>query len=340
VQNSYTLALDEAPKFALRYAFLNDIYSRATIMQQIFQQAHQALTGTPFQPGFLSPCEAGDSACQSGGPAAQLMWAYGHNQPSASFPNAVIYGWTDKNLPNGQPGYAHIVKVTAYSPGRCGSDFNGTGGVCGGAPPYINTMLPLARTAQVWLSRRYELRARDGYVYIKVVRWDQDHSNLTFPNNLPLWQLAFHNPNAGSVAANLQGLPPACIGLISKSTGNGASNMGFGLTQQTFTALQSSNIVPALYLPDVPALGSAFMLNDNGTGVLDGNGPSAGYKSCLLAVNTLLDNGISSQACAAYVASDIPGVTKSGDNDQNYKIYFESCPKALPDDLTADQGGL
>ena len=94
VNDSLTLFTDEQPKFALRSAFLTDIYNRAQTMQNIFAQGDQALHN------FFKPC--GTPTCTDGGPAAQLIYARSLSNPVRNLPNSVIYGWVDPTLPNGQ----------------------------------------------------------------------------------------------------------------------------------------------------------------------------------------------------------------------------------------------
>jgi hypothetical protein len=297
-------------------------------------------------------------------------------------PNAVIYGWIDKTpIVSGgcqsggiKAGCAHVVKVTAYAPGRCGNQANGTGGVCGTAmdqkasptSPYIDSTLPWIKTSlkcsAVWslltgypiCFRIYDLRDRDEHVYIKVQRWDQDHTNnaLTFPNQLPLWTMSFQNPKTATAFSG--GLPSgwnSCMGLPALSGSSTAGGTGFGLTQQMFTALQnysqltSATSQPSSVLPkDATALGQSFMLNDEGVGSNAGavdtyaapSSPYNGqYKACLQTVNSLLSTGLESHACAAYVATDRPGASTSNQTgENNYKLFFEQCPSTPPDDLT------
>jgi hypothetical protein len=100
----------------------------------------------------------------------------------------------------------------------------------------------------------------------------------------------------------------------------------------------------AIRSQDADAFGSAFMLNDNGSGVVDGYAKtfSGQYARCLSFVNGLLATGIESHACAAYVATDSQSYIssnngkspQSGSNSANYSIYFENCPAMPPDDLT------
>ena len=158
--------------------------------------------------------------------------------------------------------------------------------------------------------RNYDLRDRDEYVYIKVQRWDQDHTNnaLTFPNQLPLWTLSFQNPKTATASAG--GLPSGwnnCMGLPALSGSSTGGGTGFGLTQQMFTALQNYSQLtnatsqPSSVLPkDATSLGQSFMLNDEGVGYNAGavdayaapSSPYSGqYKACLQTVNGLLATG-------------------------------------------------
>lgn len=122
---------------------------------------------------------------------------------------------------------------------------------------------------------------------------------------------------------------------------SGGASAGFGLTQQIYTGLTTEAGSPPgnLLSQDVTVLSNAFMLNDEGNVDID---PSAGgaYTTCLHDVNTLLTQGVSSQACSAYVATDSTGNITSGSltspdgksssngssNDGNYTILFEPCP--------------
>jgi hypothetical protein len=280
--------------------FLTDIYARAQTMEKIFNQ------GTAALQSFLN------------GPAAQLI-AASQTQPTATLPNSVIYGWVDNTYPNGQKGYAHIVKVTAYSPGRNG---NGTFGL---------SQLPYIKTTSHIFTRDYTLDNRDGPVYVSVKRWDEDHSNSTiFPNGRPLWQFMFHNPQGGVSTAGT-GLPTVCKGLNS-------GTIGFGLEPGTVHGLTSAQaqISPT----DLTALGNAFMLNDKGDGSAQVD-PSAtsgsSYDACLAAANQLLANAPESHACVQYVASSPSsdsssvqsGTSQFGDRD--YSLKFYACPSQRED---------
>ncbi len=334
VNDSLTLATDEAPKFALRSAFLTDIYTRAKIMPKIFQAGEKALSA------FLAPCAG--SNCSDGGPAAQLIWANSHPSPTSSLPNSVIYGWVD-NLPGGKGGCmdsignrvgcAHIVKVTAYSVGRGGSQ-GGSQAVL----PWIETSCT-KKFLGICIQRSYTLVARDGQVYASVKRWDENHGNsLLFPNGHPLWQFMFHNPKAGSAGTG-QDFMQACNGF----TLPGGGHIGFGLKSQTVAGLgcqgtpqcpSTSQMSPA----DVKVLGEAFMLNDRGDGSVDPSANSGGYKSCLSQANILLANAPESHVCAQYIASR-DASRPSADTASDYSVKFVGCgPES--EDLTYTNGGL
>ncbi len=368
VQNSMTLMKDEAPKFALRSAFLTDVYKRAQTMQNIFSEGDTALhnflkgcnecvvnslcpasgqctDGTPCLPNGqcseVSQCPGSNSAggtcsdgitscgapnCANGGPAAQLIYARANPPPSTVLPNSVIYGWVDDTLANGQTlsngkGYAHIVKVTAYSPARNGN------------PPGITTisgfhaLLPWVKTHHSTFSRSYTLYDRDGYVYVSIKRWDQDHVNpVNFPNGHSVWQFFFHNPTTGA-AENGNALPASCMGLDS-------GKIGFGLESATIDGLTSSEKSPVqISKPDLTALGNAFMLNDNGNGQVDpsAKSDSTDYGNCLKAVDALLASGTESHACAEYIAASPASNAKSIESnysqngDADYSLKFVDC---------------
>jgi len=310
--NSLTLATDEAPKFALRGAFLEDINSRAQTMAAIFPPAATALQN------FLN------------GPAAQLM-SVGCTDgtcpaPTVPLPNSVIYAWVDNTYANGHPGNAHIVKITAYAAGRNGDSSNGT------ANSLAQSVLPWIKTTVGLFTRTYELRNRDGAVYVNVKRWDQDHANpVLFPNGHQVWQFLFHNP-VGAATTTGQGLPAACVG---------PGGFGFGLEPLTVSGLQMAKISST----DQTALANAVMLNDEGTGTNAGKvDPSvktdpANYLSCLSQLNKLLDTAPVSYACVKYVASSNASHDPSPDGDADYSLKFVDCGSVdggslPPNDLT------
>jgi hypothetical protein len=312
VNNSVILATDEAPKFALRSAFLSDIYTRAQNMQNIFSQGDTEIKN------FMN------------GPAAALINARLQPDPTASLPNAVIYGWQDNPYPNGSTGNMHIVKVTAYSPGRNGSAANGTNTLAQSLLPWVKTTVHL-------FTRDYELRNRDGYVYVSVKRWDQDHNNkLYFPNGHILWQFLFQNPGGG-INASGQGVPSFC---------QGYGGLGFGLRTPTVDGLttqqQTIPKLPTLSPTDQKALQNAFMLNDRGDGSVDANATGT-YGQCLNWANSMLSTAPESHACVEYVASSpasdpnsvISGSSQHGDAD--YSVKFVNCNTVPnyppPDDL-------
>jgi len=278
----------------------------------------------------------GDTELKSfmNGPAAQLISASGQPAPTTTLPNSVIYGWVDKIQPNGQGGYAHVVKVTAYGPARNGSSVNGT------TNSLAQSLLPWIKTTMHLFTRDFELRNRDGYVYVSVKRWDQDHSNsLLFPNGRPLWQFLFHNPKGST---NASGFPAACVG---------PGGYGFGLEPNTVAGLQGAGMLAT----DQTYFAQAFMLNDEGTGSGEGQvDPSAktnnsDYLSCLSWANQMLSSAPESHACVEYVASSPasnPGSVTSGVSsrgDADYALKFVDCKSVPgyppPDDLAYSSGG-
>jgi hypothetical protein len=321
VNNSLTLATDEAPKFALRSLYLQDVYARAQTMTNIFQAGNRAFSA------FFAPCSGSD--CSTGGPAAQLTYAYDHNasSPTSTLPNAVIYGWQD-NLPSGSAGgcmgpngnkvgCAHIVKVTAYSPGRGGT--------------FSLPKLPWIQTKTTLLTRSYTLVDRDGYVYVSVKRWDEDHNPINFPNGHTLWQFMFHNSNG--VTNTGQSFFQHCSQF---PLPGGSTFIGFGLMPETIAGLVYENISTQ----DQIALSNAFMLDDNGNGNLDPSAKNyADYKVCLNDANALLSNGQESHACVQYIASR-DASKPSGNGASDYSMKFVTCPYIPAEDLGTSQGGL
>jgi hypothetical protein len=344
VSDSLALFTDEAPKFALRAQFLNDIYTRAKTMQTIFASGDAALKS------FLKPCGSAQTCqngaltcptcadgstcglyCADGGPAAQLIYASSQPSPTANLPNSVIYGWTDKSPSSGsggcmstgadgksiRVGCSHIVKVTAYSPGRKGS-----------APyssaPFVYSDLPWIQTSSDCCTRTYKLVDRDGYVYVSIKRWDEDHGNpITFPNNHTLWQFLFHKPGTATTTG---GDPTQACNVVYP---NNIYPIGFGLESQTVTGL--GQLSTNLSSQDKTSLSSAFMLNDEGFGANAGKvDPSAAgsgqgpYSRCLSKANDLLQNAPESHACAMYIASSSASGA-SGDNSFDYSLKFVDC---------------
>jgi len=245
------------------------------------------------------------------------MYAQSMGDSTSALPNSVIYGWQD-SLPVGSSGggcrdsnnkrigCSHIVKVTTYSAGRYGIP---------GTPSYASFIQNKLPWIYEFLSfvpwgdpygilggwepyQNWVLYNRDGYVYVSIKRWDQDHgSSLNFPNTHQLWQFLFHRPGAGSQAVNPigSGLPAECL--------------GYGLQAQTKAGLQFMKESQA----DQRALSQAFMLNDNGNGQVDSTnieassnscsgGTSSPYCTCLTHVNQLLNAGTESHSCAEYIA--------------------------------------
>ena len=143
VQNSLTLFAGEQPKFAARAQYLSDMYTRAKSMQSIFTQGAKELNQ------FI--CSPGDPNCPNGSPSSQLLSA-STATPTANLPNSVIYGWLDDQPSGGsggctdnngkRVGCAHIVKVTAYAPGRGGNPAfvgSSTAALAQAVLPYIKT---------------------------------------------------------------------------------------------------------------------------------------------------------------------------------------------------------
>jgi len=410
VSDSQDLFTDEQPKFIKRAQFLTDIQNRAITMQNIFTKGDIALhnfmktcTGCANPNASCtdnkcsddgSSCGSPKNQCEDGGPAAQLMYARSQPSVAQNLPNAVIYGWTDKTMPNGQvrplscatgacnaatdlcpdgitqctggAGYAHIVKVTAYSPGRNGNPSYTS-------PGFILQRLPWITTYSDISSRTFELVDRDGYVYARVQRWDEGHgASVTFPNNHSLWQYLFHNPrNSTPDSDNKSGLPPSCIGLS-----GGKYKFGFGFmpcTVQGLAGVQTAACTQSFTAPvinngngllqqDQWAFQNAYMLNDEGDGMVDpnltptdgskalpcvdsnltptdgskalpGSPTSAGtagslkanYCQCMYDSNQRLSYGVQSQSCVEYIASRNVAQPSSGDGDADYGLKFVDC---------------
>lgn len=363
IKNSLILFTDEDPKFALRAAFLNDVYTRAQDFQNITLEADTALhnffkTCTGCAEGTCSnnKCDDGSfcgeslctngttcsgpgtctnggpcNQCADGGPVAQLEYARGLGNPARSLPNAVIYGWVDPAMNNGQTlpgtltglgGYSHLVKVTAFSPGR---DGNATYHISG-----LQPILPWVNSWTTFFYQKYGLANRDGNVYVSIKRWDQDHDNTTnFPNGHLLWKFMFHNPNL--VAGRVQ---PTGIGPLSgcTSTYPGSADLpfsvGFGIQSQTLQGMQLPG--HALSTTDKNLLAGAFMLNDVGTGAGTGQiDPNAvldpNYENCVNTVETLLQSGTESHACARYSADINCADDPSGNGGRDYCLKFIDC---------------
>ena len=362
VQDSLTLFQVEANKFNTRSKYLTDVYTRANTAQNIFYQAHTALANffktcsgcasgscsSTSGPGICPDGSACNAAyCQNGGPASQLMYAReqlkANKQPTRVLPNGVIYGWKDPDYPNGHTGYTHLVKVVAFAPGR--------GGMATATPfgaGFIESMLPWIDQWEDFFNIYYGLKARDGYVYVDVKRWDEDHNNgpLTFPNNHPLWQFLFHNPIGGTQPS--VDVLNACMGQAwpGGCTSGGQKCVGYGVLPETLTGLNTAmnSLRPLGGKTDatiVKKLGQSFMLNDEGDGAIDpvvkaeagngskcSNGGTAPYCTCLKDVDQLLGYGVETRACARYIASRNPGAVASGfsgTGDSDYALKFVSC---------------
>jgi len=325
VNDNVALFTDEAPKFVARSQYLTPVYNTALNMQTIFNAADQELSV------FLKPCAPTDAACESGGPAAQLLYVKAHPPAKAVLPNSVIYGWQD-NTPTGgsggcynqgaRVGCSHIVKVTSFSPGREGSTNFSSPGIQPNLPKVITFCSDdlCAFGACVCLARTYQLNQQDGYVYVKIQRWDQNHTSpVIFPNQHSLWQFGFNNPTTSAMG---NGLPPSCF--------DNVGGVGFGLGPAVTSTLSS------MLKPDQDSLGDgpydqggAYMLNDNGSGQVDTQGSSGGYGTCISDSNMLLATGIQSEACAEYIgwrnANQTPSTQNGDSSEYDYSLKFVDC---------------
>jgi hypothetical protein len=300
VSDSYTLFVDETPKFAKRAQYLTDLLGKAQTLQNISQQGNTALNN------FL----AGPAATLANGVTAQATKV-------STLPNTVIYGWQD-NPPKGgaggctdptshnRVGCVHIVKVTAKSVGH-------------GAA----TRLPWIKTTTksflgIPYSRSYTLTDRDGRVSVRVKRWDEDHDPILFPNGRPLWQFLFHAPGQpGTVGEDVM---DSCRGVSLPGCSGSNCYLGFGLLSNTAGGLSFQKISSN----DKRAFANAFMID--GT-ALDTEGAASGsYISCLDRANQLLGYGMQSYACADYIASlNAAGASQNGDQDYSVKFVGANC---------------
>ena len=343
LNESLSLFSSETPKFALRSQFLTDAYNRAQSMQTILSEGDTALGK------FLTPCSG--TKCADGGPAAQLAYAQGQTAQTELIPNSVIYGWRDKTLATGHTlpasqgglGYAHIVKVTAYSPGR-------NGHLAFGSPAdiasFVQSKLPWIQTSSDWDSRTYKLVQRDGFVYVSIKRWDEPHGSSTFfPNGHLLWQFSYNGPRG---KANQTPDLSACFGSTNAYSSKGFNGLGFGLESQTSSGLKNYPMSTV----DSSLMSNAFMLNDEGDGNIDvnnkgtpatscsmgTNSANSNYCDCLSLANSLLNQGVESHACAEYIASySAAGPSPDdGDKSRDYSLKFVDCKKLgkMPEDMT------
>ena len=359
---SYTVFSDEAPKFALRAPFLTDIYNRGATMQAIFNDEDTVLqkffaANGPAAQLYTYALQA--SATSSSGTiastvastAAAVAAAAGVTIEAnfATLPNAVIYGWADNPYPNGHKGYAHVVKVTAYSPGRSGSATLTPGG------GLVWSMLPWIQSWSTFFTQYYTLEDRDGYVYVNVKRWDQDHEYngpgqpaITFPNNHTLWQFLFHTPGQNNGTSTGNGPVEFCTNPQQTITsGTASANPGYGLLQETVAgfnyAMSNSGYASYSDTKTGTALANAYMLNDRGLGKTDQSvllSPSQ-YKKCLEQSDIAVNYGVQSTACAQYIANTI-ATAPSGTTDHDYSLKFVDCNNVpfihgvALDDLTGD----
>ena len=357
---SYTVFSSEAPKFALRAPFLTDIYNRGATMQAIFNDEDTVLQKFFATKNVAGATQDGPvaklytyalqaSATSSSGTIAATVAAAAAASVTANFatlPNAVIYGWVDNPYPNGHKGYAHVVKVTAYSPGRAGSAALTAGN------GMVWSMLPWIQSWSTFFTQYYTLQDRDGYVYVNVKRWDQDHEYngpgqpaITFPNNHTLWQFLFHSPGPSTGTSTGYGTIDGCT---NPQQSIGSVHPGYGLLQQTVNgfiyAMSNSGYASYSDTKTGPALENAFMLNDRGHGKTD---PSvfldtADYQTCLGNAVVAANYGVQSTACAQYIADPTASVP-SGTTDRDYSLKFVDC-NTVPyihgvalDDLTGEQ---
>lgn len=194
MERSHILARNQTVQFKHRYDYLLERQAQAERLDGRFGEALGNFTR------FLN------------GPAKDLLAAANLPEEDAPLPNKVIYGWKTDPAPGKDRGYWHLVRVDARLPGRC----EGQCGKNGAIEPSFPTIKTYTRH---WGTRRYYSLGdsfgqpgcnnksdykkvnkcfKGGMVKARVVRYDEDKDELTFPNTIPIWRSVFHHPGRDS----------------------------------------------------------------------------------------------------------------------------------------------
>jgi hypothetical protein len=297
---------DPVNGFKARAKYLEDLRKEALNARSVFYEGY-----TKFN-DFLEPCagygtvgaklgeDCGECKVASKGgsrPAANLMCArQNFTSQVAQLPNFAIYGWRSPrssalNIRPSAPGlgYWHIVRVEAFAPKRCYhycgiNDF-----------PKVHTYIKWE--FNFWLGspdqfQCYKLENTDGYVIVRVTRFDEDHDTFAkFANGQLLWNFRFKNPSMTAPAGGTVGLETICA-------------------------------PPTRYLNDVSPLtkngiADAFMINttpdkDPRKDIVSEKG---NLGPCWNLVNALLNTGVQTTTCARYYL-----------DDKHMSLRFTPCP--------------
>lgn len=241
--------------------------ARALLIRQMIAEAQ---TAAAVMATYSSQI---DTFLNSAGATALLRVANSGGAPENQLSTSIIYAWRDKSPPRNEPsrthGYWHAVRVGAEQPGRCGG-YN-----C------ITNRLAWVRTYTkgfLATTRCYELTDYTGQARMTVTRWDEDHSQLTFANRIPLWRTIFHP----SSADNCPTVNPETV----------CADRFIGLTSQTVAAIQPFTALSNDML-NLSALGGAVMFGEIT--------PAVVASPCYRALRCFFDTaGTTSQACAQY----------------------------------------
>jgi len=228
VQDSYTLAVPQAAKFAARKTMLQSMKTKA-------ETASAAInTFKPLLDNFLN------------GPAQTLVAARQNFNATyiAQLPHFIIYGWRDQKPPkngNRTAGYWHVVRVDAEIPSTLAWVRTWTRGFLG-------------------MTRCYALTDYNGVIKTTVTRWDEDHDPLAFANHLPIWRAVFHKP--GTSDTPVQSLDTACAGSVTPESPTFSGWNAIGVNPNTLTALINIGTDNS----SLKALEGAFMFNADPAG--------------------------------------------------------------------------
>jgi hypothetical protein len=226
-------------------------------------------------------------------PAELLVAMRSEPNSDADTPSVVVYVWRGPELPEVRDldpdpaveqlsnlGYIHAVKVEVRAPKRCNR-------ACGTDRwPWIET-----KTSGFMKSKRcFYLRAYEGYVKARVIRYDEPLGNTSrvfrFANNVPFWGMNTSHPDSGGgdpggifddgdAASGIE--PSPCYKQIDPmlaKTGEWLNSLGGDAPENVH---------------------HAFMLNRRPYEVGDDD-----YNTCWGQVHESLQDGVHSESCAKY----------------------------------------